>query len=66
MYKMLGDNKDDLFKIYFNRFKDVMHGRERIPFTLVEEYKNELCFLEWKNTCMIHSINPKIHWLPIF
>ena len=21
---MLGDNKDDLFKIYFNRFKEIM------------------------------------------
>ena len=42
---MLGDNKNNLFNIFFDGFKDIIRERERSPFNLVEEYKHDLHLL---------------------
>lgn len=62
----LGDNRDNLFKRYFDSFRDVMKKRDRISFTLVLEYKNNVNFLAWTDTCMIKTMKPITHWLTQF
>lgn len=39
MYMMLDGNKDDLFKIYFNRFREVMQRRENTLYSSIELYE---------------------------
>ena len=48
---------------YLNGFQKEMNQRERIATSLVESYKDRICFLESTNKCIVCSTQPKALWL---
>ena len=41
----MGDNFESIMDAYFESFKERMQNRFRIPKQVVEEYKEDICFL---------------------
>ena len=51
---------------YFNAFKEKMNNRFRIPKKLVEDYKDDVCFMVDNKKVYIQAIRPRIVWVKPF
>ena len=41
----MGENLDSIIDNYFDEFKEKMNHRIKIPKKLVEDYKDDICFM---------------------
>ncbi|WP_233109386.1 hypothetical protein, partial [[Clostridium] innocuum] len=54
----LGDKFDEVMDGYFESFKKKMNDRYRIPQRLVEEYKDDICFMVDCDRVYIQAVRP--------
>ena len=59
----LGENFDSVLDSYFEEFKERMNNRFRIPPRLVEEYKEEVCFMVDCDKVYIQAVRPRVAWV---
>ena len=48
---------------YFDAFKEKMNNRFRIPKKLVEDYKDDVCFMVDCDRVYIQVIRPRVAWV---
>ena len=48
---------------YFEVFKEKMNNRFRIPKKLVEDYKNDVCFMVDSDKVYIQAVRPRVVWV---
>ena len=58
--KIVRDNDID---IVMNSFQEEMKQRYRIPFALVEKYKDELCFMVETNFACMEAVGPQVKFI---
>ena len=54
----LGENFEGIMDSYFEVFKEKMNNRFQIPQKLVEDYKDDICFMVEKDRVYIQAIRP--------
>jgi len=61
----LGDNKAQNIALwgYFKNFQNMMQARERIPQSLVEKYKDTICFMVETDQCLMEAVEPRTVWI---
>ena len=59
----MGENYNNIIDNYFNVFKEKMNNRFRILKKLVEDYKDDVCFMVDSDKVYIHAVRPKIAWV---
>jgi len=48
---------------YFKNFQNMMQTRERIHQSLVEKYKDTVCFMVDTDQCLMEAVEPRIVWI---
>ena len=56
----MGENYKSNMENYFDAFKEKMNNRFRIPKKLVEDYKNDVCFMVDSDKLYIQVVNSQI------
>ena len=59
----MGDNYEKVMNNYFEAFKEKMNNIFRIPPKLVEDYKDEVCFMVDYDKVYIQAIIPRVAWV---
>ena len=59
----MGENFESIMDGYFEEFRKKMNNRFRIPPKLVDDYKEEVCFLVDTNYVCIQAVRPRIAWV---
>lgn len=59
----MGENYINIMENYFNAFKEKMNNRFRIPKKLVEDYKDDVCFMVDSDKVYIQEVRPRIVWV---
>lgn len=59
----IGENFVSIMDNYFNMFKEKMNNRFRIPKKLVDDYKDDVCFMVDIEKVYIQTVNPIIMWV---
>ena len=59
----LGINFDKVMDNYFEDFKERMNNRFRIPPKLVEDYKDDVCFMVDCDKVYIQAVRPRVAWV---
>jgi len=61
----LGDAKARKIALwgYFKNFQSMMHARERIPQSLVEKYRDTVCFMVETDQCLMEAVEPRTVWI---
>ena len=48
---------------YFDAFKEKMNNKFKIPKKLVDDYKDDVCFMVDSDKVYIHAVRPRIAWV---
>ena len=59
----MGENIERVMDNYFEIFKEKMKKRFRIPPKLVEDYKNDICFMVDYDRVYIQAFIPRVEWV---
>ena len=59
----MGENYNSIMENYFDVFKENMNNRFRIPNKLVEDYKDDVCFMVDSDKVYIQAVRPRIAWV---
>ena len=59
----MGVNFDKVMDNYFEDFKERMNNRFRIPPKLVEDYKDDVCFMVDCDKVYIQAVIPRVAWV---
>ena len=59
----MGENFDSIMDNYFETFKEKMNSRFKIPNKLVENYKDDVCFMVDSDKVYMQVVRPKIVWV---
>ena len=59
----LGENFDSVLDSYFEEFKERMNNRFQIPPRLIEEYKEDVCFMVDYDKVYIQVVRPRVAWV---
>ena len=59
----MGENYKRIMDNYFDTFKEKMNNRYRIPKKLVEDYKDDVCFMVDSDKVYIQVVRPRIPWV---
>ncbi len=59
----MGENFDSIMDNYFEDFKERMNNRFRIPPKLVEDYKDDVCFMVDCDKVYIQAVRPRVAWI---
>ena len=59
----MGENYNNIMDNYYNAFKDKMNNMFRIPKKLVEDYKDDVCFMVDSDKVYNQEIKPRIEWV---
>ena len=59
----MGENFDSIMDNYFKVFKEKMNNRFWIPPKLVEDYKDDVCFMVDSDRVYIQAVGPRIVWV---
>ena len=59
----MGENFDSIMDNYFEDFKERMNNRFRIPPKLVEDYKDDVCFMIDCDKVYIQAVRPRVAWV---
>ena len=58
----MGENYVNIMNNYFDVFKEKMNNRFRIPKKLVEDYKDDVCFMVDSDKVYIQVVRPIVVW----
>lgn len=64
MANQLGNQFSKVIIEYFEAFQLRMHARERVSSTIVDSYKDDVCFLVSTNHCIIQAVEPRTGYVP--
>ena len=59
----MGENYKSIMDNYFDSFKEKMNNRYQIPKKLVEDYKDDVCFMVDSDKVYIQEVRPRIAWV---
>ena len=59
----MGENFERVMENYFKVFEEKMNNRFRIPPKLVEEYKDDICFMVDYDRVYIQAVIPRVAWV---
>lgn len=59
----MGENYVSIMDNYFDAFKDKMNNRFKIPKKLVDDYKDDVCFMVDSDKVYIQAVRPRIVWV---
>ena len=59
----MGENFDKVMDNYFEDFKERMNNRFTIPPKLVEDYKDDVCFMVDCDKVYIQAVIPRVAWV---
>ncbi len=59
----MGENFDSIMDNYFEDFKERMNNRFRIPPKLVEDYRDDVCFMVDYDKMYIQAVRPQVAWV---
>ena len=59
----MGENYNSIMDNYFDAFKETMNNRFRISKKLVEDYKDDVCFMVDSDKVYIQVVKPRIAWV---
>ena len=59
----MGENFDSIMENYFEFFKEQMDNRFWIPPKLVEDYKDDVCFMVDHDRVYIQTVTPRVAWV---
>ena len=59
----MGENFESIMDSYFEEFRKKMNNRFRIPPKLVDDYKEEVCFMVDTDYVYIQAVRPRIAWV---
>ena len=59
----MGENFDGIMDNYFEEFKEKMNNRFRIPQKLVQDYKDDICFMVDCDRVYIQVARPRTVWV---
>src|SRR4029434_8856579 len=59
----MGENFEKVLDNYFEDFKVRMNNRFRIPAKLVEDYKEDICFMVDCDKVYIQAVKPRVAWV---
>ena len=59
----MGENFVSIMDNYFDVLKEKMNNRFRIPRKLVEDYKDDVCFMVDSDIVYIQAVIPRIVWV---
>ena len=61
--KEMGENFEKVMDNYFEVFKEKMNNRFQIPPKLVEDYKDDICFMVDYDRVYIQEVIPRVAWV---
>ena len=61
--KEMGENFEKVLDNYFEVFKEKMNNRFWIPPKLVEDYKDDICFMVECDRVYIQAVIPRVAWV---
>lgn len=59
----MGENYGSIMDNYFDAFKEKMNNRFRISKKLVDDYKDDICFMVDIDKVYIYAVRPMIVWV---
>ena len=59
----MGENFEKVMDNYFEDFKERMNNRFRVPSKLVEDYKDDICFMVDYDRVYIQAVIPRVAWV---
>ena len=59
----MGENFEGIMDSYFDAFKEKMNNRFNIPQKLVEDYKDDVCFMVDSDRVYIQAVRPRVVWV---
>ena len=59
----MGENYVSIMDNYFDVFKEKMNNRFKIPKKIVEDYKDDVCFMVNSDRVYIQAMKPRIVWV---
>ena len=59
----MGENYNNTMDNYFDAFKEKMNNRLKITMKLVEDYKDDICFMVDSDKVYIQEVRPRIVWV---
>ena len=65
-HDLFGENFESVMDNYFEVFKEKMNNRFRIPPKLVEEYKDNICFMVDCDKVYIQGVIARVSWVKPF
>ena len=61
----MGENYNSIMDNYFDAFKEKMNNRFQIPKKLVEDYKDDVCFMVDSDKLYIQVVMSRIVWMKL-
>ena len=62
----MGENFERVMDNYFEVFKEKMNNRFKIPPKLVDDYKDDVCFMVDCDRVYIRAVRPRVAWVKLF
>ena len=59
----MGENFKRVMENYFEVFKEKINNQFRVPPKLVENYKDDVCFMVNCDTVYIQAVRPRVAWV---
>ncbi len=59
----MGENYSSIMDNYFDASKEKMNNGYRIPKKLVEDYKDDVCFMVDSDEVYIQTVRPRTTWV---
>ena len=59
----MGESYVSIMDNYFDSFKEKMNNRFKIPKKLVEDYKDDVCFMVDYDKVYIQAVKPRVVWV---
>ena len=59
----MGENFESIMDSYFDSFKEKMNNRFQIPHKLVDDYKDDICFMVDSDRVCIQDVQPRVVWV---
>ena len=59
----MGENFERVMDNYFEVFKEKMNNQFKIPPKLVEDYKDDVCFMVDYDRVYIQTVRPRVAWV---